>query len=201
MVHGQKEFTLNQITRASDNFLLTKVKPQTVSYFYNKWFFLLHASTLSWQLATRAPVVFTLFTARTLDTPLRVVKKNSFFNPTSTLNNLILHHLKSFTPIFSFFIQNLSKFQRKHTRGKKEKLRIMWKYLPPYKRFFQTMKWLFKDLKFYKHQKLEVRLLQVFQTAFYSPTQSFLVKLKDFVHTFVFKKYRYTLLETLQTTP
>ena len=63
------------------------------------------------------------------------------------------------------------------------------------------MKWLFKDLKFYKHQKLEVRLLQVFQTAFYSPNQSFLVKLKDFVHTFVFKKYRYTLLETLQTTP
>ena len=110
--------------------------------------FLFHASTLIWYTTNKHSVNFSLITAKTLDTPLRVVKKNSFFTTTSTINNLVLNHLRTFTPIFSFFIQNLSKFQRKHTRGKKEKLRIMWKYLPPYKRFFQTMKWLFKDLKF-----------------------------------------------------
>lgn len=63
------------------------------------------------------------------------------------------------------------------------------------------MKWLLKDLKFQKYKTLPKKLYGTFKTIFLTPNLSFLVKLKNFVHLFVFQKHKKTLLKTLKTTP
>lgn len=90
--------------------------------------------------------------------------------------------------------------RRKHGRGKVEKLKVMWKYVPVYKRLYQTMRWFLRDLRFQRHATFAARLNATLETLFLNPQASFLVKTQQFVHRFVYKKYQKTLLTTLRTT-
>lgn len=129
-----------------------------------------------------------------------IFKEHYYFAPEFTLREFLLHLLQQQNPLFMFFIKKNDKMRRKHGRGKVEKLKVMWKYIPPYKRLYQAMRWLLRDLRFQKQASLTGRMHQIIDTLFTNPSASFLFKTQQFIHRFVYKKYQKTLLRTLRTT-
>lgn len=131
----------------------------------------------------------------------RVIFRNAYyFAPEFSIEKFLFLILSRQTPLFMFFIKKNDKMRRKHGRGKVEKLKVMWKYIPPYKRLYQSMRWFLRDLRFQKNPLFLSRMLQTIETLFLTPRNSFLIQTQSFVHRFVFKKYQKTLLTTLRTT-
>lgn len=122
------------------------------------------------------------------------IKNTNFFR------DILITKFEDFQPLFNFYIQKTDKSKIKNSRGKVSKLKLIWKYVPLYKRFYQALRWLLKDLKFQKSTSFKVRLLTVFETFCLTPQLSFLWKLRNFVHFFVFRNFKKTLLRTLQST-
>ena len=117
-----------------------------------------------------------------------------------SFKNLLLKELMKFNPLFNFYIEKVDKTIRKNSRNKTDKLKLIWKFVPIYKRLYVTMTWLLKDLKFQKSKSFSIRLLKVLELIFTNPQLSFISKLKNFIHFYVFKNFKQTLLQTLQST-
>ena len=118
---------------------------------------------------------------------------------TNFFKDVLMTHFEDFYPLFNFYIQKTDKSKIKNSRGKVSKLKLLWKYVPPYKRFYQALRWLLKDLKFQKSNSFNVRLFNVFETFCLTPQLSFLWKLRNFVHFYVFRNFKKTLLRTLRS--
>ena len=118
---------------------------------------------------------------------------------TNFFKNILIERFEDFHPLFNFYIQKTDKSKVKNSRGKVSKLKLLWKYVPPYKRFYQALRWLLKDLKFQKSNSFTLRLLNVFETFCLTPQLSFLWKLRNFVHFYVFRNFKKTLLRTLRS--
>ena len=130
----------------------------------------------------------------------RIEAENYYPNSKVFLKTFFLYTLQPFLPIFSFYIRKVDKSIRKNSRGKSGKYSIIWKYVPTYKRLYVVIRWLLRDLKFQKLQSFEARLVQILETFFYKPQTSFLVRLRKFVHNFVFYNFKQTLLKHLKST-
>ena len=113
---------------------------------------------------------------------------------------LLIKQLNTFNPLFNFYIEKVDKAIIKNSRNKTDKLKLVWKFVPSYKRLYVTMTWLLKDLKFQKSKRFEIRLLKVLELLFITPQLSFIFKLKNFIHFYVFKNFKQTLLQTLRST-
>lgn len=124
----------------------------------------------------------------------RLETQNSNF-----FKDIFIERFEDFYPLFNFYIQKTDKSKIKNSRGKASKLKLLWKYVPPYKRFYQSLRWLLKDLKFQKSNNFSQRLLNVFETFCLTPELSFLWKLRNFVHFYVFRNFKKTLLRTLKS--
>lgn len=199
MRHGKRELVLKSVTLALSNFLSKWSLLEKSGGFFEAWYSLLNLSpTLLINQKTLKSKVST-YTHQTLSHKSYIFNYRYHYNNIFTLKFYLFRVLKKIKPLFSFFIQKNDKLRRKHGRGKVDKMKVMWKYVPRYKRFYQAMHWLLKDLNFQKYKKLETRLFYVFETFLLTPELSFLTKIKNFVHSFVFKKHRKTLLETLKT--
>jgi len=122
------------------------------------------------------------------------------FNHKMSVNYLLFETLMKSAPIFSFYVRKVDKSIRKNSRGKSGKYTIIWKYIPVYKRLYATLRWLLKELKFQKLKTLETRLVNMLQTFLVDPNSSFVVRLRKFVHGFVFYNYKSTLLKQLKST-
>ena len=199
MRHGKRELVLKCVTLALSSFLSKWSLLEKSGGFFETWYSLLNLSpTLLINQKTLKSKVST-HTHQTLAHKSYIFNYRYHYNNIFTLKFYLFRVLKKIKPLFSFFIQKNDKLRRKHGRGKVDKMKVMWKYVPRYKRFYQAMHWLLKDLNFQKYKKLETRLFYVFETFLLTPELSFLTKIKNFVHSFVFKKHRKTLLETLKT--
>jgi hypothetical protein len=117
-----------------------------------------------------------------------------------SFKTLLIKQLNTFNPLFNFYIEKVDKAIIKNSRNKTDKLKLIWKFVPIYKRLYVTMTWLLKDLKFQKSKRFEVRLLKVLELLFITPHLSFIFKLKNFIHFYVFKNFKQTLLQTLRST-
>ena len=117
-----------------------------------------------------------------------------------SFKTLLLKELNKFNPLFNFYIEKVDKNILKNSRNKTDKLKLIWKFVPIYKRLYVTMTWLLKDLKFQKSKRFATRLLKVLELIFINPQLSFIFKLKNFIHFYVFKNFKQTLLQTLQST-
>lgn len=122
------------------------------------------------------------------------------FNHKMSVNYLLFETLMKNAPIFSFYVRKVDKSIRKNSRGKSGKYTIIWKYIPVYKRLYATLRWLLKELKFQKLKTLETRLVHMLQTFLVDPNSSFVIRLRKFVHGFVFYNYKTTLLKQLKST-
>lgn len=122
------------------------------------------------------------------------------FNRKSTITYYLFEELNKYTPLFNFYVRKVDKNVRKNSRGKSGKYMIIWKYVPPYKRFYVTLRWLLKDLKFQKALTFSERLFKVLEIFITNPHISFLVRIRRFVHSFVFYNHKQSLLKTLKST-
>jgi len=124
------------------------------------------------------------------------------FHLKSVLNPLrvLFQKLRQSPPIFSFYIRRVDKNIRKNTRGKSGKYLIIWKYVPEYKRIYISLRWFLKDLKFQKMKGFKSKLQNLFTNLFISPEQSFLIRLRKFVHNFVFYNFKKSLVQNLRST-
>ena len=121
-------------------------------------------------------------------------------NYKSTIQHLLFDNLQTYVPIFSFYIRKVDKSIRKNSRGKSGKYTIIWKYVPTYKRLYVVIRWLLRDLKFQKVKEFENRLIKILEVFLFTPQSSFLVRLRKFVHNFVFQNFKQTLLKHLRST-
>ena len=204
---------LNFLMRDGNRGLVLKTLTSTLGNFSNKWknflkpsetftnwidlFYTLNSLTFSSKIHQNS--IFLKNLTNTLGGGL-VEKKEYFYSDKPFFQETVGKELKKFYPLFNFHIQKIDKAKKKNSRGKIDKLKLIWKYVPPYKRYYQALKWLLKDLKFQKLNKFSDRLLAVFETFYLTPNLSFLWKLKNFIHFFVFKNFKKTLLRTLRST-
>jgi len=198
-VHGKRNLAWKSFTQALFIFLKKWILLNSDKDFFLSWNFLYSVTKSYFFKPKTLGNSFFLKNAPTLELGNFLFKKNKFFSTKYYLNTYLLDSLKGFDPIFTFFIKKNDKMKRKHARGKIDKLKLMWKYVPFYKRLYQTIRWLFKDLKFQKFKFLHLRLLDVIETFLLNPDLSFLFRIKSFVHNFVFQKFKSTLLKTLKT--
>lgn len=127
-------------------------------------------------------------------------KEGIKLNTKSSFNSIFFEAIKEYYPVFSFFVRKVDKSVRKNSRGKSGKYVIIWKYVPSYKRLYTTLRWFIKDLKFQKLKTFKLRFLKILETFILNPKVSFLVKLRQFVHVFVFENLKNKLMKTLKTT-
>ena len=130
----------------------------------------------------------------------RLEASHYYRNYKSTINHLLFENLKTYVPIFSFYIRKVDKSIRKNSRGKSGKYMIIWKYVPTYKRLYVVIRWFLRDLKFQKVKEFENRLIKILEIFLFTPQLSFLVRLRKFVHNFVFQNFKQTLLKHLKST-
>lgn len=200
MRHGKKTPALRYLTEASGTFLsqwVTSLLDPNVSGLWYLFYSVIR--NVEWD-RTGHKHRSGLNYMQTLKLNHFLLKGIYYFHNTYSLKHYLLKKLKRFQPLFTFYIKKTDKMRLKHARGKVEKLKVIWKYIPIYKRLYQTMKWLLKDLKFQKSRYFMWRLAGLIKTFLLTPEFSFLIKLKTFIHNFVFQKYRYTLLKTLRNT-
>ena len=119
-------------------------------------------------------------------------------NVTRIFNDFLLL-LEEYLPTFGFFIRKVNKDLRKNSRGRSGKYTIVWKYVPVYKRLYLTMRWFLKDLKFQSQRVINNRFYTLIETLFLTPELSFVFKARRFVHHYVFKNFKKTLLNTLKS--
>ena len=118
----------------------------------------------------------------------------------NSIKPVIWAQLKKYSPVFNFYIRKVDKSIRKNTRGKGSKYKVIWKYVPAYKRPYIAARWLLKELKFQKNPLFGERLRKVFETFLINTANSFLLKLRKFVHFFVFFNHRTSLMKHLRST-
>ena len=114
--------------------------------------------------------------------------------------NCLLDELERHLPVFSFFVKKVDKMKRKHSRGKTGKYSISWKYIPKYKRFIATLRWLTRDVRFQKAKTFDLRLLRSLETLLFDRQSHLVFKLRQFVHRFAYQNHKKTLLHTLKST-
>ena len=164
------------------------------------WYFLYTLNdTLSYEWSSK-PQNFKLLETEDLPVNSQLFQNQRLYDVDFSVNLCLLRKLRTIVPLFTFFIKKNDKLKIKHSRGKVEKFKVLWKYVPPYKRLYQSMKWLFKDLRFQKSKHFYLRFFTTIRAFFLNPKLSFLTRIKSFVHNFVFKKHYRTLLKTFKTT-
>lgn len=201
MRSGMKSHTLRNITQSFTAFFHKMTSILTPQY-ATSWLVLYHALDL---LTLQPNGVFkdgfpNPETEVTLKAENIALNGNIHFNYKATLNHLLFENLTTNAPIFSFYIRKVDKSVRKNSRGKSGKYTIIWKYVPSYKRMYVTMRWLLKDLKFQKLKLFSERITRVLETFLLTPNLSFLLRLRKFVHTFVFQNFKKSLLKHLKST-
>jgi hypothetical protein len=130
----------------------------------------------------------------------RLDSDNYYRNYKTSTQSLFFDNLQKHAPIFSFYIRKVDKSIRKNSRGKSGKYTIIWKYVPVYKRLYVLVRWFLRDLKFQKVKTFDTRFIKILETFLYTPNVSFLVRLRKFVHNFVFYNFKQTLLKHLKST-
>ena len=113
--------------------------------------------------------------------------------------NLLIDTLSQFNPVFNFYLHYVGKTAWKHSRGKSGRYKCVWKYVPQYKRLFEVIRWISKEVKFTDKKKFFNKMYTVFMILFTKPHLSLIYKIKNFTNSYIYKNYRYSLLTTLKT--
>lgn len=132
-----------------------------------------------------------------------LIKKENFFKlfynfqRINFFKYIFYNFIKKNIPIFSFYVQRVDKNIQKYSRGRSGKYYLMWKYLPMYKRTNIFFHWFKRDIRLQKDTSFKNRISRVLNLFFFLPNLSFIIKLRKFVHKFIFQKYKKNLFKTL----
>lgn len=125
----------------------------------------------------------TLFEVQTLSLILKETLFSTIFN---------------FNFFFKFSFHLINKKIRKFSRGKSGKYRLVFNYLPAFKRKKWIIKLLLKSLKLMVNQTYRKKWLHLISLLKYSPNLSLILKIKTFCNNYIFNnKFNSTLLYSL----
>jgi len=197
MRRGQRTQSLKFVTKSFDTLFLNLYLKYSTSLL--NWSFIFRTFYTASLLSQPSSTYFINNAELTLGQKTELHIKDYTFYPQTVIFQKFLLLLDQYFPVFSFFVRRVNKDLRKNSRGKSGKYMVVWKYVPSYKRLYITMRWFLKDLKFQKPSTLEARLFQILESLFLTPELSFLFKVRQFTHRYVFKHFKKTLLRSLKS--
>lgn len=121
--------------------------------------------------------------------------------PTDSYNHwlYLLRLLSKANPTFCFYVYDVGKAAWKHSRGKTGRHKLVWKYVPPYKRIYLIIHWLFKEVRFSNHKTLQNKMYNTLLNFWLKPGKTLAWRVKTFSHNYVYKNFKFTLLKSLKT--
>lgn len=199
MRHGRKETIFTTILRTLVAKAMHPSFYQTPDKSYHAWQTLIPVfnSTLLAREAT-----YSSFNCRKwrVKSPKHTLVAGHLLRPKPLLvSTLLVSELESYKPTFIFKVQKVDKSTRKNSRGKSGKYVTLWKYVPAYKRLYTVLRWLIQDTVFQKARKFELKFWQALNLILSSSKSSLIKKFRNFNHNFVFKNFKKTLLQSLNT--
>jgi len=197
MRRGQRVQALKFVTKSFDTLFLNLYLKYSTSLL--NWSFVFRTFYNIELTSVTVNASFVNQTELTLTQKTELNERNYVLFPQTVVFQKFLLLLENYFPIFSFFVRRVNKDLRKNSRGKSGKYMVVWKYVPSYKRLYITMRWFLKDLKFQKPMTMEGRLSQIIESLFLTPELSFLHKVRQFTHRYVFKHFKKTLLRSLKS--
>lgn len=111
----------------------------------------------------------------------------------------VVKSIKKMLPMFSFYIYKVDKKIFKNTRGKSGKYTFIWKYLAAYKRPFLVMYWLMRELRVAPGRTIQERIDFVISNLLNAPKSTWIWRIKQFSHNYVYYNCRRTLAESYRT--
>lgn len=197
MRRGQRAQSLKFVTKSFDTLFLNLYLKYSTSLL--NWSFVFRTFYNIELTSILVNASFTNKAELTLTQKTELNERDYVLFPQTVVFQKFLLLLENYFPIFSFFVRRVNKDLRKNSRGKSGKYMVVWKYVPSYKRLYITMRWFLKDLKFQKPMTMEGRLSQIIESLFLTPELSFLHKVRQFTHRYVFKHFKKTLLRSLKS--
>jgi len=94
--------------------------------------------------------------------------------------SVLRSNIRRLNPIFKYQILAVPKKTRKNSRGKSGRYRMVWKYVPPYKRDILVLRWFMQDLWHNEGKNLLERF-----------SKSLIRLVQNYKHTFMYENYRY----------
>nr|ASY95732.1 ribosomal protein S7 [Stylonychia lemnae] len=126
-------------------------------------------------------------------------EKPSLLRFNYNFRDVFLTNIEKISPVFAYFIYSVDKNVRKYSRGKSGKYIFIWKYIASYKRKYQALRWVAKELKFRFEKKFFERFNAVIFNLQSKPETTFAWKSKVFSHNYVFRNFKKTLMTSLNT--
>ena len=117
-------------------------------------------------------------------------------NSNLNLRDFFSRFVRLVQPLYTVYTYKVSKNIYKNTRGKSGKFMFLLKYVPTYKRFFIISNWLVKELRVLNQRKLHQRLTQLIYQISNSPSNTWISRLNNFSHTYVYRNCKSTLGST-----
>ena len=114
--------------------------------------------------------------------------------PPKKILTLISHFYSSMTPVFSFFVEKVSKKIRKFSRGKSGKYSVIWGYVKPHKRGKWVLKWLSKSVELEEGNSQKQRFISFLQRMKKQPQTLLINRVLTFVNSYVLKNLKKTLI-------
>jgi hypothetical protein len=107
----------------------------------------------------------------------------------------LLYLITNINPLFAFYLNKVDKKIRKFSRGKSGRYKIIFKYIPKYKRQALVMRLLIKEVKFSTQYILLNRLKAILLTFIAAPRKSLPARIARFSHYYAFNTAPHQLLK------
>lgn len=111
--------------------------------------------------------------------------------------HFLYRRLTEYQPVFSMRAKRVDKLRFKYSRGKTGKYYVEWRYVPAYKRLDVVLRWLSEDIILQKAPRFKQQIRKSLFNLVTSPSESLLKRNRDYVHRFVYSRYKNSLLKTL----
>ena len=113
-------------------------------------------------------------------------------------DNVLYQRLQKYLPIFAMKFKKVDKLRYKHSRGKSGKYTVEWKYIPSYKRMNVVLRWLTDDIFLQKAFIFKDQIKKSIRILLTNPNDSVVVKNRNYVHKYVYSRYKNSLIRTLK---
>lgn len=122
------------------------------------------------------------------------------FSTEKIFYRILFDLLREYYPVFSMKARRVDKLRYKHSRGKSGKYLVEWRYIPRYKRLNSVLRWLTEDVVLQRASTFRNQILNSLNLLLTNPSEHLVSKNRNYVHKYVYSRYRQSLLRTLKKT-
>ena len=131
--------------------------------------------------------------------PTDLLFEPHFIDHSTTWETLLRKNIRRLNPIFKYQILAVPKKTRKNSRGKSGRYRMVWKYVPPYRRDILVMRWFMQDLWHNEGRNLLERFSESLIRLAYQYKYTFMYENYRYIHYKIYFKFRLSLFKHYRT--